>query len=647
LRLVRQDSSGEAPLIQGDGQSAFEQGNRLAKDEDLGAAEAAYRRADEQGHGTAAAYVGALLEARGAVRDAAGAYRRADERGDGFGALRLGLLLAHAGDWDGATEAWKRADERGHGEPPFDPEALMRRQTGAPELVAPAEIQRSAFANPVLIGAVTVLVLIIAVFLAYNANNGLPFVPTRELKVDIPNGSDLVPGNDVDEGGDRVGLVSDMQPIELPNGQVGAQLTLQLNRSNGRVPVDSTVSIRPRSVLGLKYVDLRTGTSSRVFPDGGTMSVSRTSVPVQIDDINKMFDAKTRPAIQQDLAGFGDTFTARGSALNDTIASLPSLFQHLQPVAHYLSDPHTELTRFFVALNGFFGTISPVAATNERLFADQATTFEAISRDPAALESTIKQSPPTLDVSTDSLKAQQPFLADLTTFNRYLGPATVQLRAALPNVDPALEAGIKVLPRTPSMNRKLQGVLASLKSLALDPGTNVALNGLTSTVGILNPTIRYLGPYATVCNSWNYFWVELADLVSEQTSFGMAQRALIQFANHQTNNVGAQGANNPANGYQPGDFQGTGGPADAEYSHGPTYGAAIDNAGNADCEVGQRGYQLMQNSLDPKGRAFVTDAHTPGDQGTTWTGLSRVPPGETFTRNPLIGPQLPSIPGNN
>jgi hypothetical protein len=41
--------------------------------------------------------------------------------------------------------------------------------------------QQPAFANPVLIGAVTVLVAIVAVFLAYNANNGLPFVPTREL----------------------------------------------------------------------------------------------------------------------------------------------------------------------------------------------------------------------------------------------------------------------------------------------------------------------------------------------------------------------------------------------------------------------------------------------------------------------------------
>ena len=104
-----------------------------------------------------------------------------------------------------------------------------------------------------------------------------------------------------------------------------------------------------------------------------------------------------------------------------------------------------------------------------------------------------------------------------------MDPATAQLYAALPEIDPALEAGIKVLPRTPSMDVRFQRVLDALKNLALDPGTNVALNGLSSTVGTLNPVIRYLGPNVTVCNYWNYFWAQLADAVSEQTNLGMAE----------------------------------------------------------------------------------------------------------------------------
>ena len=497
-----------------------------------------------------------------------------------------------------------------------------------------------AFANPVLIGAVTVLVAIVAVFLAYNANNGLPFVPTRVLKVDLANGAAIVPGNDVEQGSFRVGLVSDEHPVVGKNGQVMAQVTLELNESNGKVPIDSTATIRPRSLLGLKYIDLEYGHSKKYFADGGTMPASRTTVPVQFDDINTMFDAKTRPAIQQDLAGYGDVLAARGSSLNDTIASLPSLLGHLRPVAAYLSDPHTQLTRFLGALNGFFSTISPVAQTNSRLFTDQATTFAAVSQSPTDLENTIKFSPPTLDVSTASLKVQRPFLADLTTFSDYMAPATVALRQALPNVNPALEAGVRVLPRTPAMNREFEGVLNALKALTQDPNTNVAVNGLGSTVSTLDPTLRYVGPYVTVCNAWNYMWVNIADLVSEQTNFGMAQRALINFGNQQTDSVGNQGSAQPANG------QGVPPGQTPEYLHGPAYASAVDSNGNADCEAGQRGYPKSLNHSDPQNRNLDTDSHTPGLQGPTFTGLSRVPPGETFTRNPSVGPEVTYIASN-
>ncbi len=516
--------------------------------------------------------------------------------------------------------------------------------------------QQAAFANPVLLGAVTVLVAIVAVFLAYNANNGLPFVPTRQVKVVFPNGAALVDGNDVLASGFRVGVVSDMQPIRLSNGQVGAEAILALNTRDGRLPIDSTATIRPRSVQGLKYLDLHYGTAKRVLPDGGTLGGSRplkqTTVPVQFDDVNKLFDAKTRPAVDQNLVGFGDTLAARGSSLNDTIASLPSLFKHVIPVARYLTDPRTELTRFFQALNGFFSTVSPVARQNEELFADQATTFAAIDHSSIDLENTIRESPPTLDVSTASLKVQQPFLVDLTTFSNDFAPAAVQLREALPQIDPALEAGIKVLPRTPSVNRKLKGVLSALGNVARDPLSNVSVNGLTDTVGILNPMLRYLGPFVTVCNDWNWTWGEFQDLVSEQTNFGNAQRALIQSANHQSNNVGDQGATAPADGYNPSNPQdqfwaAQGGGIDAEYAHGQAYAGAIDSQGNADCEFGQRGYLLKAAYYDPHHRTIVVDAHTPGDQGSNWFDPSHVPAGETFSRNPSTGPQLPYTPGNN
>ena len=202
------------------------------------------------------------------------------------------------------------------------------------------------------------LVVLVAVFLAYNANKGLPFVPTKELKVNIGDGSNLVPGNDVLEGGHRVGFVSKLKPVGLSNGTTGAQLTLKLSKNEGDVPVDSKVTIRLRSVLGSKYVDINKGTSSHVYADGATMPVSKTNVPVQLDQVFSMFNPPTRSAIQGNLVGFGDTFAARGGDLSSTIQSLPALLGYLTPVAAYLSDPSTQLTRFFDSLNAFTSAVS-------------------------------------------------------------------------------------------------------------------------------------------------------------------------------------------------------------------------------------------------------------------------------------------------
>ncbi len=72
--------------------------------------------------------------------------------------------------------------------------------------------QPSVASKPVFIGAVTTLVVIAAVLLAYQANQGLPFVPTFELKVDTPDAARLVVGNEVREGGFRVGQVAKIEP---------------------------------------------------------------------------------------------------------------------------------------------------------------------------------------------------------------------------------------------------------------------------------------------------------------------------------------------------------------------------------------------------------------------------------------------------
>ena len=112
--------------------------------------------------------------------------------------------------------------------------------------------------------------------------------------------------------------------------------------------------------------------------------------------------------------------------------------------------------------------------------------------------------------------------------------------------------------------------------------------------------MRYLGPYQTVCDYWNYWWTFLSEHISQPTTYGFSQRALLNLADpgHQLRPAArrhrARQRREPAPTAPLGIFGGQ------QYLHGPAYGAAIDNQGNADCEVGQRGYPKKLNYFDPQ-----------------------------------------------
>ncbi len=489
----------------------------------------------------------------------------------------------------------------------------------------------SALANPVLVGAVTMLVTLVAVFLAYNANNGLPFVPTTELHVQLRDGSNVVNGNEVRSGGFRVGVVTDVVPVPIGDGETGADLTLKLDKSVGEISRDTRVIVRNRSALGLKYVDLVLGTEPQALASGDTVPVGQTKVPVELDDFFNIFDEPTRDASRGNLLGFGNALAFRGDDLGTTIGELPRLFEHLEPVARMIAADATDLRGFVDGLADTARALAPVSKTQARLFTTMADTFAAIDRDPERLKAFIEKGPSTLDVSTESLRVQRPFLRDFAAFSEDFEVATGELRAALPDLNAAVDSGIDVQRDFVDTNERLGRTLAQLDDLSSAPTTGFALRGLTATVDTLNPTVRFLGPYQTVCNYWNYFWVQVAEHFSEPDTTGTAQRALLNSAGRQDDSLGSMGANGLANGRDVRE-------GNAQYFHGPAYGAAITENGAADCEVGQRGF-LYRNArnLKPFYRVQV-DANSPGAQGPTYTGRDRVPAGQTFTRRPETGP---------
>ena len=484
----------------------------------------------------------------------------------------------------------------------------------------------SLIANPVLVGAVTVLIVTIAVFLSYNANQGLPFVPTDEVRVELPNGANLLPGNEVREGGQRIGIVADMEPMMLGGGEVGAVAVLKLDEKTSSVPVDSQVAVRPRSVLGLKYVELIRGNDRRTLAEGDTLPLSQARIPVELDQLYNIFDEETRTGTRRSLRGFGDALTARGASLNQTITDLPRLLRHLEPVARTLADEeNTNLPRFFGELADFTRIVAPLSERYAHSFTAGADTFEAWSRDPQAVKDTIERSAPTLDAGIRSFRTQRPFLVALRDFSVSLDNAARELPRTLPRIIPALETGTPVLKRTPELNGNLRRTLASLDRLMKRPQTGQSLRGLTATATTLNPAVRFLGPYITVCNYFNYAWTHVAEHLSEPDVTGGSQRTLLNQAPRQNFSPGSTAQAHPAQGTR----VITGTPA---HLHSNNYSAAVNDDGTADCESGQRGYIERANTYGPE--KIVIDPHTPGSQGPTYTGRARVPAGQTWVRHP-------------
>jgi virulence factor Mce-like protein len=376
--------------------------------------------------------------------------------------------------------------------------------------------------SPILVGAVTVLVVIVAVFLAYNANNGLPFVSTYNLKARVPNADALVKGNEVRIGGVRVGVVKKVVPVQLADGKVAAELSLSLDKNAEPLPVDSTITIRPKSALGLKFLQVTPGSSEKGFKAGETIPVTAAKPePVDIDQFFDMFDEKTRDAIRQNLSGFGNALAGRGPQLNEAIGALRRLVVSGQPILRKIVEPSTNFAGFWRSLEALSATVAPVAETQAQMFVALDRTFAAFARvSRPYIQETIEKSPPTLDEVNADLPAIRPFLEDSAKFFTALQPGAKALAETSPVIAESLHAGIPVLNASPVLYNQLQPTAQALVDFQEAPGVFNGLDLLTDTNKLLKPSLSYLTPSQTVCNYWTLTFENIASAASTGNKYG-------------------------------------------------------------------------------------------------------------------------------
>ena len=398
----------------------------------------------------------------------------------------------------------------------------------------------SLAASPTLVGAVTVLVVVVAVFLSYQANQGLPFVPTYKVSAQLLNADTLVPGNEVRIGGIRVGQIKSIEPETVDNApcpndptrqcttQV-AKVNMELNQDIDPLPENSTLVVRSRSALGLKYLEIDRGNSSQGFKPGATIPItSARPEPVEIDQVFNMFDDPTRVAIQQNLLEFGNALAGRGVDLNEAIGQLKPLVQVLTPVMRNLADPATGLGNFVSSLSATAAEVAPVAEIQGQLFVDLDTTFGALARvSRPFIQESISKSPAAEDTAIATLPTIRPFLANTAKLFGELTPGFQAIAPVQKDVGGSVVEGVKALALAPAFNAQLDPTAQALLNLSNDASARAGINALTDLNNTLSPPLRFITPAQSVCNYGSLLFRNVASFLSSNSGAGTSQRFIV------------------------------------------------------------------------------------------------------------------------
>jgi ABC-type transporter Mla subunit MlaD len=390
--------------------------------------------------------------------------------------------------------------------------------------------QRGLFASPVLIGAVTVLVAIVAVFLAYNANNGLPFVPRYSLQVQVRDATELTADAEVHmAGGSLVGHVTNINPGRDAAGQPIAVLDLALNKSIQPLSVNSTWRIRLKGAIGLKFLQLTPGHSTQTLPNGATVPLSQTSAEVDLDQLLSQYDAPTRQGVVLSTTGYGEGLAGRGSDINQAIHAFVPLVTDLGPVMRNLSARKTDLAGFFHGLENFSSALVPVAQQQADLYVNLSTTFTSLASIAVPFfQNWIKETPPTFQTVISDAPTIRPFITDTTQLFAELAPGFKTLPQSSPVLAEAFVKGIQNLPGTyvgpKSLNSLLTSLAQHLSSFGQNPTVQAGLDRLTLLAKSLGPPLQFLTPTQTTCNYVTLFLRNTASLLSETVATGTRLR---------------------------------------------------------------------------------------------------------------------------
>jgi len=296
--------------------------------------------------------------------------------------------------------------------------------------------------------------------------------PTRGLVAHFSRAVGILAGSDVRVLGVRIGSVVSVTPQ-------GQTVRVEMRYDAGyEIPAGAQAVVVPPSIVSDRYVQLTPAyTGGATLPDGADLSVDRTAVPLELDDVYATLDDLNRAlgpnGANADGALSGLVGTARknldgnGQQLHDTLAGLSGALSTVADGRDDLFGTVDNLQRFTTALAT---SDSQVRELNQRL-ADVGEQLAAERDDLAAALHTLATA-----------------LADITTFVR-------DNRAALSDNVTALADISGVLVR---QQKALIDVL-DVAPLALS-NLNLAYNPRSGTLDTRDNAMGPYDPASYVCS---------------------------------------------------------------------------------------------------------------------------------------------------
>jgi len=274
-----------------------------------------------------------------------------------------------------------------------------------------------------------------------------------KLKMPMTQIGQLAEQSQIKISGVEVGRVSG---VELGTGEQDTQaiVTLEIDPEYAPVPKDTRAVLRAKSLLGEAYIELTPGDKrDGMLPDGGELPVAQVAKSVQLDEIFRTFDAKTREAFMQGAIDNSIAISGRGSTLNQTLGVLPGTLTELDDVLNILNQQEEDVSKLFRNTGVVFNALSERQGQLSGLITNTNTVFRTTASRTQELQDFFRIFPTFL---RESRLTQE----RLGNFSEASTPAVVKFTPVARQVKPVFDAAIALDPQLIRLYRALKPVIA-------------------------------------------------------------------------------------------------------------------------------------------------------------------------------------------